>query len=346
MPHQRTLLDGDTGQKFDSLELTVGEALAGGGGGSITRLTTMWFIDPASTVPGPADGSIAKPYTSAQAAFAAFLTSALTNVAFVCAPGDLGILTIGDTELASKQLAIVGPANNNSNTAPAVSIEIQAGANDAAQLVCENLYISFVQTSGGGAGSGVYFTNCYLVDGSCGGWANMSAQNCFFVMGSSFGGPDASLVLQNCSFGGASRIQVGSSTSWAWDDFTERSYFRAGCFLFPGSPNLLTNYGSLPDAYQVPNADEVLTASGRRIVGPNTITADRNLDLTGSESARRFWQVDVYSQTFDYTIRDATSTVILYVYTAGGAAVRLFFGQQTEGDATVSFQYSELLQGA
>ena len=41
MPAQRSLLDGDTGQKFDSLELLAG-AVAGGGGGGGGLLQSSW----------------------------------------------------------------------------------------------------------------------------------------------------------------------------------------------------------------------------------------------------------------------------------------------------------------
>ena len=324
----------------------LGPVPTGGG----LPLSTTWFVDPATaTDPGEADGSIVKPFASLQAAFDAFaLQSDVTQMTFACCAGDLGALLVTEDQLATRTLAIVGPANMNTNTAPSASCSVAVlASSDAAQLALENLYVSNVTASGGGSGCGIYATNCYIVDGDVSGWANFNAQGCFFVMGSTFNGPGNAMVLRECDWGGAQTFLIGSSTSWQWDDYTERAFFRAGMHLAPGQPNQLINFGADSDCFQSDDADTTITTTTRLVVAAETITADRTITVTGNETNMIGVVLDLYTQTdWDVVVFDGAGLATLYTHAAGSPGVRLSLFSTAPADATMKVQMLQRLDGA
>lgn len=105
MAVQRTLLDGDTGAKFSSLELLVGEALNGGGGAALTNVK---FVD-GGAAPG-GDGSIGKPFQTLGAANAALPNGG----AILVTPGDYSEDVLFN--IADKSLSIVALGDHHQVT--------------------------------------------------------------------------------------------------------------------------------------------------------------------------------------------------------------------------------------
>lgn len=101
MAIQRTLLDGDTGAKFSSLELLAGAAL--NAGGAVPPLSDVMFVDGSAAAGG--DGSIAKPFQTLGEANAALPSGGTILVApndytedvrFDVTDKSLSIVALGD----------------------------------------------------------------------------------------------------------------------------------------------------------------------------------------------------------------------------------------------------------
>src|SRR5262245_27041844 len=84
-PSQRTLLDGDTGQKFDSLDLLAGAVP--GGGGAVAATPPLFWLDPNTVIPGPRDGSLSKPFVDLDEVEAS--GSVPSTAALLLVPGDV-----------------------------------------------------------------------------------------------------------------------------------------------------------------------------------------------------------------------------------------------------------------
>lgn len=169
MPVQRTLLDGDTGSKFDSLELLVGAALNAGGGAA---LSNVMFVD-GGAAPG-GDGSIGKPFQTIAAAVAALPTGG----ALVVAPNSY----IEDpVTIAGVDISILCLGSQSQTTLPSFLLNSTAGA---IRLYIANASVnaqSFTVSGANGATVTLSNVNAATANftGAVGGPIALDFENCF-----------------------------------------------------------------------------------------------------------------------------------------------------------------------
>lgn len=171
MAIQRTLLDGDTGAKFSSLELLVGEALAGAGG-NVAPLSNVIFVD--AGAPPAGDGSIGKPFQTIAAGVAALTGGGTLMVApnsyiedpVVIAGVDVSILCMG----AQNQTTL--PSFTLDSTAAAVRLYIENASINAQSMTVTGANGATVTLSNVNAGSASF-------TGAVGGPIALELNNCF-----------------------------------------------------------------------------------------------------------------------------------------------------------------------
>lgn len=326
-------------------QVWVLEAVPSGGG---PPLFAQWYVDPQTTLPSEdADGSIGKPFATLQDAYIAFRDSTLTAITLVVAPGNAGPFFAAEGECIGKTIAIVGPAPANGTADPAnlAQMQLQLQAQEDCRVTVANMHIANVLTAGPSLVSVINLVGCYIVDGDFSGWPSLYAQECTWGFATTAQGPGNDMTLLRCDFGAARNFVIGSSVSWTWDDYTERSFFRAGCKVL--GPNLLTNVGANSDAFAQGNVSESINATTRRILAANLITTDRTVSLEADELGAKFFLFDLYTQpSFDFTILNGADASTIYTHAAGAAPIRLMFGNITPASPNVTLLWGQLLDGA
>jgi hypothetical protein len=319
MPSQRTLVDGETGQKFESIELIAGAALAVAGG----PIVPAFYVDNAFPSSG-ADGSIAKPYQTAQAAFDACVLAGLTSFTLLIAslgavPPDL---TIPDG--ANVDCAVVGLSGYLGDAAVlAIPPQLVFGtvhAGNNSRLTLQNVTVGTALTATLLGASRVSAQGCWLRGNIVIGGASLYATTCTIDVQPPGLIVGAILQLAGCEARTTAGTVVTPLTQLRLDSMSERSLMNGNYTLDTGAD--LHPLDVRPTAIVGQDAAQANAFEARsRIVYPvGVLTAPRALTLQNGTGIAKSAVVDVYTQGFNVALVNQTGGLTFYTVLAGDRA--------------------------
>lgn len=291
---------------------------------------TVW-VNPLATEGG--DGTLAEPFNSLQDAFDFLQVEDMLGqrAVILCFAGALGGLTIDSLGVAGSLtiIGLCGPSTGlSSGTVPPCRVQtvtISSPTLETEQtLQLTNLYIENVIASDVDAELNISATGCHIFGWVTPAAAFSSLEACTLFLSDFRTGVVE--LLGGCLF--QSAVQVNTNGNHLTGDIASVRSMLKTCFLSPtpDGPDAIIINGEGSPTTICGDSDTVVTGPGAKkaLMANGTITANRDISLTGTIGTITGFTVDVYTQSdFSVTITDGGLSLTLYTVDPGSAAVRI-----------------------